>query len=337
MTRTRVAFGLLVFCLVCGSMWCFAALSEAKTVKIKISIPFPASDERTKAYQFWAEAVQERTNGRIKTTLFPGGSLLPLGQHFVAMSQGGLDAGMLVSSYIDKSVPELVILSVGTAFPPDPEGIVKTQRAIAPTMTKILAKNNIQYLFGTYEGEGVIMTRKALGPLKKLSQVKGMKLRDFGPMTGEVVRRLGGAPTTLPLGELNLALQRGTVDGAYFYWLTADAFKLGDVAPYMLYLNVSASWIFAGMNMALFKSLPEEDQKIILKAADEAAAYSAQVGAKKRAYFMDFEKQKNFQVSFLGDEDKVLLKKVCGRIKSDVVKKLPPLGKELAQKLANIQ
>lgn len=337
MTKRERYLSSIIFCLALIFVLGFQGYSEAKTVKIKMSSPFPAADERSQAYLHWAKLVKERTGGRIQATLYPGGSLMPLSQHFVAMSQGSLDMGFLVAAYIDKSVPELVILSVGTAFPPDPDGIVKTQKAIAPTMKKILAQHNIMYLFGTYEGESVIMTRKALGPVKKLEQVKGMKLRDFGPMTGEVVRRLGGSPTTLPLGELNLALQRGTVDGAYFYWLTADALKLGDVSPYMLYLGISASWVFSGMSMDLFKSFSKSDQDILLKAAEEATAISAKLGAKKRAMFMDPEKQKAFQLFYLSHSDKALLQKVCGEIKSDVVAKLPPLGKELAEVLEKIK
>lgn len=336
MSRKNGFIGLAVLCSLCLVLG-FQGPALAKTVKIKMSSPFPAADERSQAYTYWADLVKERTGGRIEATLFPGGSLMPLGQHFVAMSQGSLDMGFLVSAYIDKSVPELVILSVGTAFPPDPEGIIKTQRAIAPVMRKILKKHNIMYLFGTYEGESVIMTRKALGPVERLAQVKGMKLRDFGPWTGEVVRRLGGAPTTLPIGELNLALQRGTVDGAYFYWLTAEALKLGEVAPYLLYLGVSASWVFSGMNLDLFNSLSKEDQKILLEAAEEATAHSSKLGAKRRAIFFDPEKNKDFQIRYMSDEDKVLLQKTCSEIRADVDAKLPPLGKELSETLRTIK
>lgn len=310
--------------------------AQARSTKIQISIPFPAGDERTQAYQYWADQVKERTQGRVVPTLFPGGSLMPLPQHFVALSQGSLDMGMLVSAYIDQSVPEIVILSVSGAFPPDPEGIVKTQKAIAPVMRKILEKNNILYLFGTYEGEAVINTRKGIGPLKTLDGVKGIKLRDFGPWTGEVVRRLGGSPTTLPLGEFSMALQRGTVDGAFYYWLTADALKIGEVAPYILYLGKSASWVFCGMNMDLYKSLSPEDQKIVLEVADDAAAYSAKVGAKKREAFLDPAKNKEFEISYLNDGDKATLNGICDAIKKDVTEKLPPLGKELARTLEQI-
>ena len=92
-----------------------------------------------------------------------------------------------------------------------------------------------------------------------------------------------------------------------------------------------------GLRLDLFKGLSKEDQEILLKAAEDATAHSAEIGARKRAYFMNPEKQKEFQIFFLDDPDKTLLKKVCGEIKADVVKNLPPLGKQLAADLETIQ
>ena len=61
--------------------------------------------------------------------------------------------------------------------------------------------------------------------IKSLADLKGLKIRMPG-LGGEVVRRLGAAPITLPPGEILSSLQTGVIDAAEFLGPSSD-FAMG--------------------------------------------------------------------------------------------------------------
>ena len=68
--------------------------------------------------------------------------------------------------------------------------------------------------------------------IRGLDDLKGLKYRMPG-LGGEVLRRLGGVPVSLPPGEILPALQSGTLDGAEFASPLSDlALGFHTVAPY---------------------------------------------------------------------------------------------------------
>jgi TRAP-type mannitol/chloroaromatic compound transport system substrate-binding protein len=71
--------------------------------------------------------------------------------------------------------------------------------------------------------------------IKSLEDLRGLKLRSLG-LGGEVYRRLGATPVSIPPGEIFPALQSGVVDGAEFTTPASDiALGLWRAAPYLAY------------------------------------------------------------------------------------------------------
>lgn len=107
-------------------------------------------------------------------------------------------------------------------------------------------------------------------PVKKLEELKGLKLRATGRL-GDIVKSLGTVP--LPIETVNLyeSLRRGVIDGAYLPLETFKGYRIGEVEKY-----ATASWkvgsVFAYyviMNKQKWNSLPQDVKKTITEFSQE--------------------------------------------------------------------
>ena len=53
------------------------AADQPKTIKLTYSIFFPATHQNTVLATEWAKEIEKRTDGRVKITVFAGGTLTP--------------------------------------------------------------------------------------------------------------------------------------------------------------------------------------------------------------------------------------------------------------------
>jgi TRAP-type C4-dicarboxylate transport system substrate-binding protein len=69
-------------------------------------------------------------------------------------------------------------------------------------------------------------------PVKSLADLKGMKIRTPGGLQTSYIKALGAEPVFMPLGDVYLALETGTIDGLVTCPPLVLAFKLFEVAKY---------------------------------------------------------------------------------------------------------
>lgn len=328
-----------VLCLTLSVVFIFlvanVGFAQTKTLTIKFSSPFVASDSRTMTYQYWGDMVNKETNGRVKVIVYPGASLIPLKDHYTSISTGSVGGGLMISSFLDPVIPELVVTSLAGTIPVSgPDDVLRVEKGIKPILTRIMEKHNIKYLFGTYEGEMVFIIRKGKNPILKVEDLRGLIIRDAGKYGSLFLRKLGVSTMTLDTGQIVPALSYGTVDGAFFNWTTALALKAADVAPSMTYLGVYGTWVFSGMNLDMFKSLPKADQDILMRATEKATDYSVQLGRKERDAF--FANPGGFKIYRLPEQEQQKLVQTMNEVKDEALKTAPPSGKELAAALEKL-
>jgi TRAP-type C4-dicarboxylate transport system substrate-binding protein len=100
-------------------------------------------------------------------------------------------------------------------------------------------------------------------PVRKLDDLKGVRLRSPGPMQMQVIKELGGSPLTLPVPELYDSLQRGMVDGTVIGFSAVKDFKLYEVLKYHTLANLYVMPMGMAINPKTWDSLPPDVQKII--------------------------------------------------------------------------
>ncbi len=247
--------------------------AHAETVTLNYSLPWPATHRNTLIAAEWAKEVETRTNGAVKIHTFPGGTLTPLDQTYDGVVKGICDVGLSVVSYVKGRFPlsEVVDLPLGYT-----SGMQATKLANA-YFEKFKPKefDDVKMLYMHAHGPGLLMTKSV--PVKKLEELKGMKIRCTGTSL-RVVSALGGAPVAMPQSETYDALQKGVVDGVLSPIETLQGWKFAEVIKNVTenYKTAYSLLFFTAMNKKRWDALPKDVQETIEKINKEWIEKSGQ-------------------------------------------------------------
>jgi len=252
----------------------FAGLSNAeeakqKVYKVKLSSYLPKANYESTEVP-WAKAIEKASNGQIKFEMYPYEQLVKAKGHLDAIRTGQVDCGRISTPYYVGRFPMAELYFLPFVWKTGMQGAQVLQEFVNfPPVREEFHKQGVIPLLMGGTGTYVLATTK---PVKKLEDLKGMKLRSFGTMLPEVQKRLGAIPTSMPTPETFTALQTGTLDGSPF-WLSGIASgKMYDVAPYVTVFPhggiTHAVWPIVWGEKS-WNKLPKHLQDIILKVSNE--------------------------------------------------------------------
>lgn len=158
--------------------------------------------------------------------------------------------------------------------------------------------------------------------IKSIKDLKGLKMRIPG-MGGEVLKRAGGTPVSLPGGEIYTALQSGAIDATEWVGPYNDlAFGFYKVAKYYYYpgWHEPGSTLEAIVNKKAFDALPKDLQRIV----ESACAVANQ------DMLAEYTAKNNAALHTLVHKHKVNLKQFPG----DVLKRLKSLSDDVVTEIA---
>jgi TRAP-type C4-dicarboxylate transport system substrate-binding protein len=104
-----------------------------------------------------------------------------------------------------------------------------------------------------------------------LNDLSGLKIRVTGKVNSEMVKRLGGAPVSLPAENMYDGLQRGAIDGLITSWSAFAPYHLAEVSSYHILAPLGVAPAMFFMAKKKYESLPPQ-----LRAALDANGGEAQ-------------------------------------------------------------
>jgi TRAP-type C4-dicarboxylate transport system substrate-binding protein len=272
MKKRFLAFIVSVFCflgLFIGSS--FAADSVAK---LEFANFLPSNNPLGAMLEEYSKEIEKRTNGRIKITVHPGGTLTPAPQTYDSIIRGIADMGF---ASLDLTVGRFPLME-SLNLPYGVKDAVMMTKLSNAFYNKFKPKelDEVHILFLLTHGPGIVHTKK---PVRQLEDLKGLKLRCPGGYIVRMVQALGAVPVVMPMSEVYDSLSKGVVDGIV---ATPDAlkfFKFGEVVQYTTnnYRTAYESTGFCGMNKKKWNSLPPDVQKIVMQVSEEYAGKLAKL------------------------------------------------------------
>jgi TRAP-type C4-dicarboxylate transport system substrate-binding protein len=207
----------------------------------------------------WAKEIERRTNGRIKITIFPGGTLTAADKCYDGVVKGISDIGMSVFAYTRGRFPltEVADLPLGIK-----SGLVATKLINAyykKFNPKELKDVKVMYLHG--HGPGFLHTKTAV---EKLEDLKGMKIRCTG-LAAKIVEKLGAVPVAMPMPDTYDSLKRGVVEGSMAPQESLKTWKWGEVVKFTTesWGSAYSTGFFVVMNKKKWNGLPKDVKRII--------------------------------------------------------------------------
>ncbi|WP_300672605.1 TRAP transporter substrate-binding protein [Desulfoluna sp.] len=238
----------------------FAPPAAARTWRFSYSVFFPASHGQAQAADAWAREVEKQSQGRIKITVFPGGTLTNAKNCYDGVVGGITDIGMSVFAYNRGRFPVMEACDLPMGYP---DGLTASRAVNAyyqATTPPELDKVKVLYLHA--HGPGLLHTQK---PVATLSDLAGMKIRSTG-LSAKVVEALGAVPVAMPQGSTYEALQKGVVEGTFGPvevlkgWRQAEVIRSTTLCEAVGYTTT----MYVVMNQKKWKTLPD-DLKAILE------------------------------------------------------------------------
>lgn len=299
-----------------------ASFSQEKVVTIKFSNFFPAPHKNSIIMEQWCKEIEKRTNGRVKTTYYPGATLTPPAQTFDSVVKGIADAGEALMGYTMGKFPLSLALDLPLGAKSGYAATKMANEFYRKFKPKEFDEVKVMYLHGF--GPGILNTRK---PVAKLEDVKGLKIRSSG-QTAQIVKALGGAPVGIPQTETYDALSKGVVDGAMCPIESMKGWKLGEVATNHTfnYGSAPSSGFYVIMNKQKWSSIPADCQKIIEQINEEWVEKQGRLWDEIDKEGMEFVKARGNRVITLSAQEDARWAAAVKPVIDDYIKKTSARG-----------
>ena len=230
--------------------------------KLTVSIlahPIPTHPQYAKLdAPFFRETLAKRSNGRIEFKTSTWTEMGITGYEIVRMTrQGQVDVGNAPLTYIAQDVAVLDVADLA-GLNPTVEQARRVFDALAPVVNKELERFNVRIIGSNPYPAQIVFCRK---PVKDLGDLKGRKVRTFGPSLNDLMSAIGATPVSLAYAETYTALERGVVDCAITGSGSGNAAKWFEVTThqYTLPLSWAVSGYFA--NLSWWNKLPPDTRK----------------------------------------------------------------------------
>lgn len=298
------------------------APAQEKSISLNYSNFFPAAHKHTLITMDWGKEIEKRTNGRVKVTVFPGGTLTPADKCFDGVVNGISDLGLSCHAYTRGRFPlfEVADLPLGS------KSAYASTKLINDFYGKFKPKEFDQvktmYLHGN--GPMIYHTKRAV---KKLEDLKGMKIRCTGLAT-KIVAALGGTPVAMPMSETYDSLSKGIVDGTMNPFEALEGFKFGEVVKFTTesYASANSTAFYVVMNKAKWNSLPPDIQQIIEAINEEYLEKTGRLWDEIDKAGREFTLKLGNQIISLSKEENERFKKAVQPILNDYVKAMKEKG-----------
>ena len=259
----------------------WAGLAGAQAGTLKISHQFPSGtltegDFRDRLCRRFAADVEKRTNGALKSVVYPGSSLMKTNSQFAAMRKGALDLSLVPLSYAGGEVAETNIGLMPALVPSYEVGAAWKTGEVGKLLAKMLDEKGIVLVSWIWQAGGVA-SRAA--PLVAPADAKGMKVRGGSREMDLVLKQAGASVISLPSNEIYAAMQTGAMDAAMTSSTSFISFKLEEIAKHLTSGRNKAYWFMFEplmMSKEVFAKLPKAQQDIVMAVGAEQETFATE-------------------------------------------------------------
>jgi TRAP-type C4-dicarboxylate transport system substrate-binding protein len=220
---------------------------------------FPIGTAHTKIMEEFIRDIEAKTQGKVKFSYYPAGTLLTAPKMYDGVEKGLADLGFCNIGYTFGrfKVTEALDMPVG----------YNTEWVATHVANDFYRKfrpkewDNVHVLSFSICGLNVLMT--ATRPVYTLEDLKGLNIRGTGYIA-EVVSALGGTPRAIPTPEAYDAVLKKVIDGLYISMETLRAFRYAEVIKYVteIWFIGQGYTFYLIMNKNTWNKLPTDVKKV---------------------------------------------------------------------------
>jgi tripartite ATP-independent transporter DctP family solute receptor len=240
--------------------------------------------------------IEEATEGRIKVQVFPNSQLGNDTNMLSELRSGAMQMMGIGDNILATLVPSAAIDNIGFAFKDSQTAWNALDGAVGDPVRADITKAGLHPMHRIWD-EGFRQITSSTKQIKTPEDLAGFKMRvPPSPISVDLFRGLGAAPTTINIAELYTALQTHVVDGQENPLGNIYTQKFFQVQKYCSLTNHMWVGYWILMNGATWNGLAPADQKIVEDAFNAQALeqreanekLDASLEAKLKAEGMEF-------------------------------------------------
>jgi len=277
----------------------------------------------------FAELVEQKSGGKIKVRIFPGGQLGGDLQNVSALQGGTLDLMVLNAGLLVGIVKDFAVLDFPFVFSTAEEADAVVD---GPVGKKLFDKLPDKGLIGLgYFELGFRNVTNSKRPIAKWEDFSGIKLRVIqSPLFIDLFNTLGANSVAMPFPEVYTALEQRVIDGQENPVTVIFDTKFQEVQKYLSLTRHIYNAQSVLLSKRTWDKLSAEERTIIQDALNEAKAYQRQVSREKNTQMLDDLKKAGMQVNEVAPQE---IARIREKIKPVVDKYTKEVGQALVDEV----
>ena len=245
------------------------AQEKGKPIELTFNHFFPETSWVNDVVMEWKKMVEEKSDNRLKVTVYSSCSLSQSGEMYDAIKTGTIDLCLDAGPYYSGRFP----LSTATQLPflgaRSSQAFTYAWMDLYEEFPEFSAEySDVHLLWLFSQGPAQLLSKT---PIETIEDIKGLIVRAPGDWAPHI-KALNASAVDLPASESYLALSKGTVNATIFTCESISTWKLYEVCPHATVGNFFGQWFFVAMNQEKYDSLPEDLQKVIDECSGTAGA-----------------------------------------------------------------
>ena len=263
----------------------------------------PEDYPTTLGAKYFAELVEERTNGRIRILVQPVGVLGSENKVIKQMQYGGIDFARVSLAQLAEYIPSLNVLQMPYLYTDSEHMWRGLDGEIGDAFLESVSADDVIGL--SWYDAGARNFYNSVQPITCLEDLKGMRIRvQESDLAADMVEALGATAIPIAYGDVYAGLEQQVVDGAENNWPSYEAMRHYEVAKYYTvdeHTRVPEMQICSAYT---WQKLSPEDREIIAECARESALYEREVWTQREEQSRSIAIENGTKVVELSAEEK---------------------------------
>ncbi len=244
-----------------------AALPMVATAKTyKIATVSPDGLAWMKDLRAGAKEIEQKTEGRVKFKIYPGGVQ---GDDFTVLRKmriGQLHGGVVASSSLTRFYPDLQVYTLPLQFRSNAE-VDFVRGEMDQTIRQGLLDNGLETYHLTETGFAYLLSQT---PVNTLAEMQALKVwvPDGDPIAARIIESFGVSPIPLYLTDVLAGLQTGLIDAVAVPPLVALALQWHNHVTHMTDLPLMYTYSMLALDKKATRGMSDGDRAIVREVMD---------------------------------------------------------------------
>ena len=265
----KKAVCLLVIILMVGIFFASSKASAEDKVVLRMITPWPKNQYIVQNALKIIDRVKQQSGGEVEIKYLGGPEVFTALEAIDVLGRGAVDLALSLTNYHQGKFPEVGIFGLPIWWTLDNYPDILHGSGVKDRIDELYQERfNVKFA-GVQDMSGYVLAT-AKKPVKRLEDLKGLKLRGAGGMTTVLISSLGASAVTMMAEEVAVAAERGVIDGVIAPPFAITSYGWAPILKNMV-MPATMGWGMSGywMNLDKWKKLSERHKKALEEAFRE--------------------------------------------------------------------